>query len=240
MSQRIEDALEVLSLMRSLHQRGPGRSVKDLRIAATRIVCQRGVAVDTVRAHYVNKNERNTLRVGQVDRMAMAWMQQDSSDLEEWYLESADPSEAARIREFFGNFGGFTPEPSDIEPSSETERVLVEIYRVLRDTALARRVKAEKSYSCQLCGRTVRLSDTELYAEAHHVKPLGGRHRGPDVRENILCVCPTCHVLLDYGAVLLVAGEVPEISAEHIAYHNKVIAKRASGDGRGETESAVE
>ena len=96
MSRRIEDALEVLGLMRAIHQRSPGRSGKALRIEATRIVGQRGVAIDTVRAHYVNKNERNTLRAAQVDRMAMEWIQHDSRDLETWYRETADPVEAIR------------------------------------------------------------------------------------------------------------------------------------------------
>ena len=48
MSQRIEDALEVLGLMRALYLRSSGRSGGDLRIEATRIVRQRGVAVDWI------------------------------------------------------------------------------------------------------------------------------------------------------------------------------------------------
>jgi hypothetical protein len=227
MSQRIEDALEVLGLMRALYLRSPGRSGGDLRIEATRIVRQRGVAVDTVRAHYVNKNERNTLPVASVDRMAIAWLQDSSRDLENWYLETSDGTEAPRIHEFFSSHGGFTPEASDIDPTSPAERVPVEEYRILRDTALSRRVKAEMGYVCQMCSTTVRLSDRELYAESHHVRPLGGKHRGPDVRENIMCVCPTCHVLLDYGAVFLDPQQVSEISVEHLDYHNEVIARRA-------------
>ena len=35
------------------------------------------------------------------------------------------------------------------------------------------------------------------HAEICHIKPLGRPHNGPDVPENILCLCPNCHVLLD-------------------------------------------
>lgn len=227
MSQRIHDALEVLGLMRVLYRRSPGRLAKDLRIEATRIVKDRGVAVDTVRAHYVNKNESNTRPAASVDQMAIDWIANGSRQLEDWYLETADRSESQAIREFFRAGGGLTPEAVDLGPPSPTERVPVETYRVLRDTALSRRVKAEMGHACQLCGHTVRLSADELYAESHHVRPLGGEHQGPDVRENILCVCPTCHVLLDYGAVLLDARLIRQVAQEYVEYHNKTVACRA-------------
>jgi putative restriction endonuclease len=39
------------------------------------------------------------------------------------------------------------------------------------------------------------------YAEACHIKPLGRPHNGPDTPENILCLCPNCHVLFDEFAL---------------------------------------
>jgi hypothetical protein len=39
------------------------------------------------------------------------------------------------------------------------------------------------------------------YAEAAHIRPLGAPHHGPDTPENILCLCPNHHVLLDHGGV---------------------------------------
>lgn len=83
-------------------------------------------------------------------------------------------------------------------------RVLTVTYRILRDTKLAREVKKSCGFQCQVCSNPpLKLSDVKLYAEAHHIKPLGSPHDGPDVRENILCACPRCHVLLDYGAIEL-------------------------------------
>lgn len=40
------------------------------------------------------------------------------------------------------------------------------------------------------------------YAEAAHIRALGSPHNGPDVIENVLCLCPNHHVLFDNGAQL--------------------------------------
>ena len=119
-----------------------------------------------------------------------------------------------------------TPSASDIEPPSAAERLLIETYRVLRDTELARKIKALHKNICQLCGQTVTLKDGETYAEAHHIKPLGSPHNGPDVAENIVVLCPNHHVMLDYGAVPLEAKDLRSIQGHvigsaYIAYHNE-------------------
>ena len=89
-----------------------------------------------------------------------------------------------------------TPRAVDIEDPSQPERVRQETYRILRDTALARTVKESHQYRCQICGQTLRLGDGIPYAEAHHIVPLGTPHNGPDIRGNILCVCPNDHVVI--------------------------------------------
>lgn len=113
-----------------------------------------------------------------------------------------------------------TPIASDIEEPSQPERVKQETYRILRDTTLARNVKIENQFQCELCGQSLRLGNGKPYAEAHHIKPLGSPHNGPDVRSNILCVCPNHHVLLDYGAIKLDSEPLQNIKSEFIDYHN--------------------
>jgi predicted restriction endonuclease len=100
------------------------------------------------------------------------------------------------------------------------------IYRILRDSLLARRVKQLHNYECQLCGHTILLPGGGRYAEAHHIQPLGEPHNGPDQADNIVCVCPNHHAELDYGARPLdigtlrhVAGHVVE--GKYVEYHNK-------------------
>ncbi|MGD9858232.1 MAG: HNH endonuclease, partial [Planctomycetaceae bacterium] len=70
----------------------------------------------------------------------------------------------------------------------------------LRSTLLAADLKQRYLHSCQICNGTVQLVSTQ-YAEAHHIRPLGSPHFGPDVEGNILVVCPNHHVMLDRGAV---------------------------------------
>lgn len=118
-----------------------------------------------------------------------------------------------------------TPIATDItEPPQE--RVQTITYRVLRDTSLARRIKEENGYKCQKCGSQLRLSDGKLYAEAHHLMPLGLPHSGPDIRENIICLCPNCHVLFDYGAIRIDPAIFPADKKEYLDYHNAEVFGR--------------
>jgi predicted restriction endonuclease len=116
-----------------------------------------------------------------------------------------------------------TPLATDIDELIQPERVLQETYRILRDTTLARMVKESHQYRCQICGQTLKLGDDTPYAEAHHIMPLGKPHNGPDVRGNILCVCPNDHVLLDYGAIKLDENQLEGIGKDFINYHNSNI-----------------
>lgn len=40
-------------------------------------------------------------------------------------------------------------------------------------------------------------------SEGAHVRPLGIPHNGPDTLDNILCLCPNCHVLFDGHALTI-------------------------------------
>ena len=71
--------------------------------------------------------------------------------------------------------------------------------RIVRDTAVTRRVKALHGHQCQVCGIQLR-GVAGPYAEAAHIRPLGAPHHGPDVLENVLCLCPNHHVLFDLGS----------------------------------------
>jgi hypothetical protein len=78
-------------------------------------------------------------------------------------------------------------------------RVVVRTIR-LRNTLLATDIKRRYDNRCQVCRETVRLRDRG-YAEAHHLKPLGSPHFGPDIEGNIIVVCPNHHVMFDRGAL---------------------------------------
>ena len=73
--------------------------------------------------------------------------------------------------------------PADLDPPA---RVVATTYRILRDTAAARRLKADHDDRCQICGATIELPDGARYSVAHHIRPLGRPHDGPDIRENMV------------------------------------------------------
>lgn len=108
------------------------------------------------------------------------------------------------------------------------ERVESTIYRVLRDTAKALYVKNLHNYQCQVCSHTIELPDGKRYAEAHHIRPLGMPHNGPDIISNILCLCPNHHAELDYGVLAitlpaLLNSTIHAVDPQYIDYHNQKI-----------------
>ena len=120
------------------------------------------------------------------------------------------------------------PDATDL--AEPPDRILSTTYRILRDTELARRVKRMHKYKCQIqnCEYAMILPEGSPYAEAHHIQPLGGEHKGCDDMSNIMCVCPNHHAELDYGVIRidlakLRHAEGHSIDARFVEYHNKQI-----------------
>ncbi|MFF4594910.1 YDG/SRA domain-containing protein [Amycolatopsis sp. NPDC001319] len=74
------------------------------------------------------------------------------------------------------------------------------VQRIIRATNVADWVKELYDHTCQMCGTRLTMGDRG-YSEGAHIRPLGGLHQGEDVVENLLCLCPNCHVLFDGGAL---------------------------------------
>ena len=99
------------------------------------------------------------------------------------------------------------------------------VHRIRRDTKIVAQLKKRYGYRCQICGHRIELKDG-YYCEAHHLRPLGQPHNGPDVSENIIIVCPNHHVQLDYGALIINLNELHlkhTIKGSFIDYHNNEI-----------------
>jgi hypothetical protein len=84
-------------------------------------------------------------------------------------------------------------------PAPAPRRVAI-TKRILRDSAATLRVKDLYDCTCQICGTRLE-TPGGAYAEGAHVRPV--KDGGPDVEENILCLCPNHHVLFDYGAITI-------------------------------------
>jgi Predicted restriction endonuclease len=109
-----------------------------------------------------------------------------------------------------------------------TERKNTSINRIIRDTKIIKELKALHNHECQLCDTRLEISKGVGYSEGHHVKPLGQTHNGPDIKKNVLILCPNCHALCDYGAIDLNKSKIKNIQLspideEYIGYHNKYI-----------------
>jgi putative restriction endonuclease len=110
-------------------------------------------------------------------------------------------------------------------------RALVSSQRIIRDSKLGREIKRMYGYKCQICSIEIN-TNAGPYAEAAHIRPVGKPHNGPDRPENLLCLCPNHHLMLDKGVYLIeddlsligISGNITKhpdhnILVEHIRYH---------------------
>jgi len=120
------------------------------------------------------------------------------------------------------------------------ERVTAHISRVIRDTKKAVDLKRDYDFRCQVCGLQLPYAHDKYYIEVHHLRPLGGTHKGTDTRENMLVLCPNHHALFDLGVPRFLDPETIDINSErfrlkmrhklakaNIAYYSTHVYKNA-------------
>jgi 5-methylcytosine-specific restriction endonuclease McrA len=80
--------------------------------------------------------------------------------------------------------------------------------RVVRNTAKGEKLKRLYACKCQVCGRRILVPGglSRAYAEIHHLRPLGRDHGGMDNWDNMLVLCPNCHVEFDVLAMAIDPG----------------------------------
>lgn len=124
------------------------------------------------------------------------------------------------------NENDIIPIPDGSSPAEgPTPRKLTNYNRIVRDTALVNEIKKMVNHQCQLCGLTLPLPQGKFYIEGHHIKPLGYPYNGADTKENIIIVCPNCHIKCDYKLVRLnideIRNNIQGISPQYIDFHNQ-------------------
>lgn len=116
-----------------------------------------------------------------------------------WFETGKHGFKVYRFRLLKQNSHNAIPVREDAEVVSAARRVETTISRVVRDTNVSNRIKELYDYTCQICSTRIE-TPRGPYAEACHVRPLGSPHDGQDTENNLLCLCPNCHVGLDrYG-----------------------------------------
>jgi putative restriction endonuclease len=122
-----------------------------------------------------------------------------------------------------------------LPPNQEPDKIESYTTRVVRDTRGSEAVKKMHRYVCQACSTQLEPLGG-AYAEAAYIKPLGRPHGGPDSPDNILCLCPNCHVLFngwaftieDDGTLLgALDGNLNELKShpvnrDYLAYHRRL------------------
>lgn len=243
---RIEDILEVLVEINLEY------SEKNISISRSRKKAIDSVALRELRSgRFKNENSakrtihdacsRRLTLIGNItefDKAAKKWIYGDLKP-----IKSALEYEIKSIRDknLLTDFFHFGSSPSikeserkliasdiDTKGVAKPDRLKLEVYRVIRDTELSKKVKKEKGYKCEICGLKLQISTSEYYVEVHHIKPLGKPHNGPDIRGNLICVCPNHHALLDFGAIRLEKNKYEGVSDKYINYHNDVICRNQS------------
>ena len=116
--------------------------------------------------------------------------------------------------------------------NQEPDRVRSYTTHIVRDTLAAEAVKTAHQHVCQTCSTRIERPGG-AYAQGAYIRPLGRPHNGPDTADNILCLCPNCHVLFDGWAFAIeddgtlvgaLNGCLTEIenhivNRQHLGYH---------------------
>jgi putative restriction endonuclease len=78
----------------------------------------------------------------------------------------------------------------------KAKRKQLNINTTIRDTKLGESIKKIYSYRCQVCDVYLKTPNQPVAIGAH-IKGLGRPHNGPDILENMLCLCPNHHDQFD-------------------------------------------
>lgn len=110
----------------------------------------------------------------------------------------------------------------DIEEPVVPNKIRSTTTRIIRDTKKSNQLKSLYNNCCQICEETIQLQGRD-YSEGHHLQPVGGEHNGPDIKANIIVVCPNHHVEFDYGAIAI---DPDTLEITHVDKSNEFIGKK--------------
>ncbi len=92
-------------------------------------------------------------------------------------------------------------------PDSEINEIIkrknTTINRIIRDTKIVKELKELYQNKCQICWNTIKIKDNLYYSEWHHIKPLWKDYNWPDIKENIIILCPNHHAEFDYWVIAI-------------------------------------
>ncbi|MED4599668.1 HNH endonuclease [Paenibacillus validus] len=108
------------------------------------------------------------------------------------------------------------------EEEEPPQTLVSSVVRRIRDTPMSQKLKQKYNNHCQICGSAIIIGVDRYYSEAHHLKPLGRPHFGPDIESNLIVLCPNHHAEFD-GKSISINPET--LLIEHIESNNQYIKK---------------
>ncbi|MBO9673637.1 MAG: HNH endonuclease [Sphingobacteriaceae bacterium] len=162
---------------------------------ALAISCEKGFPVRVTRGlrTIINDTDIFVYRYDGLYRVDKYWKDRGKSGFIIWRFRLTKI-----INEIDLHYNPILKEPKPIYGKSQRKEILIQ--RIVRDTYVSQQVKNLYDHKCQICGTTIE-TQTGFYVEAAHIQALGKPHNGPDIVENILCLCPNHHVMFDYGMI---------------------------------------
>ena len=212
---------------------GTKRQVRDQTLARTNLALvtslRLGLPVRVIRgSHNDVRGPASGYRYDGLYRVANYWEEAGLDGFRIWRFR------LERLVDESAPASGRVAETPDLfAPDSAAPRRSTVVSRVVRDTDVTRRAKRLYDFRCQVCNERIE-TPSGPYAEAAHIRPLGRPHGGPDVLENVLCLCPSHHAAFDLYAFTidedgrligtegnLIVHPDHDIDPRHLAYHRE-------------------
>lgn len=105
--------------------------------------------------------------------------------------------------------------------------------RIIRNSKIGSDLKKMYQYKCQVCGDTIKTNEGKLFAEIHHLQPVGKPHNGKDGTKNTIVVCPQHHAMFDSGVIAInpISFEVEHWNPQANEHGTKLILKHTLDQG---------
>ena len=153
-----------------------------------RLSCDYGLPVRVTRGHQIKNGPERGYRYDGLYRVENYERVQGKRGfyicrfhlVSEQSLENLEGSLAANLKR----------EYQSVERSQSTTN------RLKRNPKISEKIKQLYDYRCQVCNVLLETPSGPIAIGAH-IKPLGRPHSGPDVKENLLCLCPNHHDQFD-------------------------------------------
>lgn len=211
-----------------------GKQVTDQELVKQNLAlaenCKQGLPVRVIRGtnHKSEYSPNHGYRYDGLYRVEEYWREKGKQGFYVWRFKLIKISR--ELKENYVLQSEVNESKKDYKPA---QRIQTNIQRIIRNTELSIIIKEIYKFKCQVCGIAIQ-TNSGLYAEAAHIKPLGTPHNGPDSLDNILCLCPNHHVKFDFGgfAILdnfeligesgfLTVNSNHKLNKEFIIYHRE-------------------